>query len=514
MALASAGAIGQNSVVIGTMTSKPNALLVLNPPGADQGFLLPQLTTTSRLSINPSSPGEDGLIVFDITEKEFYHWKNTRWVKGLGSADQSLSFDSQSLKLSLSDGNQIDLSQLKEIPSQNGHSGKFITTDGTTLSWVSLGNIGDINNVIAGRGLTGGATSGDATIAVSVDNNTIGFDDNDRLALLSNAVSTSKLADGAVTVSKLANGSVTSSKLADNTVTTLKLADGAVTSSKLADNTVTTLKLADGAVATAKLADGAVTTSKLENTAVTPGAYGTATAVSQITVDSKGRITSAVNVPIAGLAPTGAASGDLTGTYPAPKVAKLQGNNVSATALGAIDNGKILVWNGTQWNPQVVAGIAPSTQYYNLDPSDFRSLRAQDKKDHENGVIFQENTTFITVHKKDEGEGLIAPLHLPNGAVIQQITLYYMDRDPRNITLNVQRKPFMGVNENVISTWTSSGSSASIQSSAHTPTAGRDVIDNSLYTYRLIVQMDITDDSTDSNDADHRVYAVQIRYIK
>jgi hypothetical protein len=51
---------------------------------------------------------------------------------------------------------------------------------------------------------------------------------------------------------------------------------------------------------------------------VSAGIYGTSTASPQIVVDAKGRITSASNVTISGTAPGGTAGGDLTGTYPNP----------------------------------------------------------------------------------------------------------------------------------------------------------------------------------------------------
>src|SRR5690242_3648694 len=73
------------SVIIGSMVARPNALLFLNPPDKNQGFLVPQLTTNQRLSMRPSSPQEDGLFLFDMTESSFYVWKNGGWVKGLGN---------------------------------------------------------------------------------------------------------------------------------------------------------------------------------------------------------------------------------------------------------------------------------------------------------------------------------------------------------------------------------------------------------------------------------------------
>lgn len=56
----------------------------------------------------------------------------------------------------------------------------------------------------------------------------------------------------------------------------------------------------------------------LTTTGVTAGTYGSATAVPQVIVDAKGRASSFTNVTITGVAPGGAAGGDLTGTYPNP----------------------------------------------------------------------------------------------------------------------------------------------------------------------------------------------------
>jgi hypothetical protein len=165
------------------------------------------------------------------------------------------------------------------------------------------------------------------------------------------------IASGAVTTPKIANGAVNTPKLADGAVTTNKIADNAVTTSKVADGSITMVKLGADVVFSGGPPSGAAggdLTGTYPNPTINANAISTNkladNSVSTIKI-ADGSVTGsklASGVIPTSLPPIGTAGGDLGGTYPNPTVNKIQGVTVGNTAPVT---GQVLKFNGTAWVP-------------------------------------------------------------------------------------------------------------------------------------------------------------------
>ena len=164
------------------------------------------------------------------------------------------------------------------------------------------------------------------------------------LAVADGTIQAVDLADSSVTNDKLA-GSITSNKITSvsNTAISGNIISSQITSvantqitglintAQIANAAITTALIANNSIITEDIVDRAITSAKLANTAVTAGSYGGSAAISAITVDAQGRVTSASNVAFSGYSgPQGLEVFNAPGTFTLPPGI----TSVRVTAIG------------------------------------------------------------------------------------------------------------------------------------------------------------------------------------
>jgi len=167
-----------------------------------------------------------------------------------------------------------------------------IFSAGNTVSVSQITGVTDANILVAsGTTLTAAAMSGDATIA-NTGAVTIGASAITTGKIAAGAVTTAKIAASAITATEIAAGAVGTSELATDAVTNVKIATGAVDADELATSAVISAKIAAGAVTTAKIATSAITAGQIAADAIVTvgiinGAVGTAKLGQDITTAGK-----------------------------------------------------------------------------------------------------------------------------------------------------------------------------------------------------------------------------------
>jgi hypothetical protein len=169
-------------------------------------------------------------------------------------------------------------------------------------------------------------------------------------------------------------------------------------------------------------------------------------------------------------------------------------------------------WSEGAW-VRLFADNHRKDSYLSIDPIHFQELKANSNVRHSNIAVFEMDNTFVTASKSGLGEEIIAPVNLPHGSSLTEITVYYMDNDSDNLKIYLIRKSLSGVNEQIIG-WESSGTMPSVRTESFNNFNSMGSIDLENYTYRVVVVFDIDDGEIieEPSQALQRIYGVRIKY--
>jgi len=133
--------------------------------------------------------------------------------------------------------------------------------------------------------------------------------DGGSVSLYHNNIERLQTTSAGATVTGVLTATVTGDVTGDLTGTASAVADAAVTSAKIATGAVLTSKIADNAVTSAKIADGSIGPVQLAATAVSAGSYGSGSAIPVLTIDADGRVTAASTAATSSILTVAADSG-------------------------------------------------------------------------------------------------------------------------------------------------------------------------------------------------------------
>ena len=206
--------------------------------------------------------------VFLTTDNKLYKYVNGAFVAVVQAIDVAQEVADGSITTAKFAQGIRPVEIVSSLPSSGNFAGRtaFLTTDNKLYrhngtSWTAAVAATDLSGTVSTSQIADDAITADKLAANSVVAGTIA----------AGAVSATEIASGAISTAKLAAGAITTDKIAALAVETNNLAAYAITSTKLASDSVVAGKVAAAAIGTTQLQASAITSDKLASNSVVAG---------------------------------------------------------------------------------------------------------------------------------------------------------------------------------------------------------------------------------------------------
>lgn len=387
--------------------------------------------------------------------------------------------------------------------------------DGTDLKLTESGNETTVD-LSSLKDIYTGGNAIDITennIAVQYDNVTIGLNTSNELHLLSGAVSNDKIEDGTIDFVKIANSDAMDGQVMVWNTTLNKWTPGnAASIAGITNGDITAVTTPNNSGLTGGNESGEVTLS-LVNSGEGEILIGNGTNINTTTVSGAITLSSS---GVTSLNPEVVDNNHLADN--AVSTDKISDGAVTSEKLHGMSavEGQIMTFKSGKWvadDPTSTTTFITRTSYYIIDPLDFVVLGAGNV----NRIAYPtspDEAVYVTVENStNAGANIAAPVHLPHGATIQEISFYYMDDENgaipvKDIAFRLTRKAIGNGTNETIASFTTSDSETTVREEVVT-TITNGTVNNGQYSYRLIANLR---GSTDYNSSKHRVYSVVIKY--
>lgn len=194
----------------------------------------------------------------------------------------------------------------------------------------------------------------------------------------------------------------------------------------------------------------------------------------------------------------------------------LRGRSISSNPPS---DGQILIYSAanSEWQPRTSAAVtsAGSTAYYSIDPLDFVEIADEDEDlgDHNALKFYNSDAPFAMVLDKDITH-IGAPIHLPHNAVITRFKVSFRNSASGTFRFTLFRKDMtnFSLTNEVLESSVANGGLGNHE--LGTEVSNNNVVDNSRYSYRLLVRFSSLepDDSPDIDDIEQVLYGAVIEY--